>query len=173
MAQGQAEQAVPILQRLLDEPSARGRLPLQIHENALLALAWRGRGQFARACAVLGNVLGLAEPEGYSRVLLDLGRPLVNLLREGLADHAWPEPRLSAFAGKLVMLAQRTDAGIGPAARQAPTTDSAEPLSPREVEVLRLAAQGLSNQEIAGAPLLGLSTVKTHMHNIHGELWRG
>jgi len=170
VAQGQSAQAVPILQRLLDEPTARGRLPLRIHDNALLALAWRGQGQPGRAYVALGEALGLAEPEGYLRVLLDLGRPLIDLLREGLAAHAWPEPRLSAFAGKLVMLGQRAEAGAGPPAGLAPTAALAEPLSPREVEVLRLAAQGLSNQEIAELLYLGLSTVKTHMHNIYGKL---
>jgi LuxR family maltose regulon positive regulatory protein len=170
VAQGQAAQAVPILQRLLDEPAAKGRVPFQIHCLGLLALAWRSQGQPDRAWAALGEALGLAEPEGYVRVLLDLGRPLIELLRQGIAGHAWPEPSTSAFAGKLVALAQRAGAAAVAGGQPAGVGVLVEPLSAREMEALRLAAQGLSNQEIAELLYLGLGTVKTHMHNIYGKL---
>ena len=137
----------------------------------MLALAWRNQGETGLAYAALGQALNLAEPEGYVRVLLDLGRPLVELLREGLTAHAWTEPRLVAFALRLISLAQRVGTPTTSASKGAVAAEQLfEPLSSREVQVLRLAAQGLSNLEIAKQLYLGLSTVKTHMHNIHGKL---
>jgi LuxR family maltose regulon positive regulatory protein len=45
-----------------------------------------------------------------------------------------------------------------------------EPLSERELEVLRLIAAGLSNQEIAGQMVVAVSTIKTHINNLYGKL---
>ena len=59
---------------------------------------------------------------------------------------------------------------IGKTAKTSLTSELVEPLSEREIEVLRLLVAGLSNREIAGKLVLSLGTVKTHIHNIYGKL---
>jgi LuxR family maltose regulon positive regulatory protein len=57
-----------------------------------------------------------------------------------------------------------------PAETQAPKSDLIEPLSERELEVLQLIAEGLTNQEIANRLYLSLHTIKVHAHNVYGKL---
>jgi predicted ATPase/DNA-binding CsgD family transcriptional regulator len=78
-------------------------------------------------------------------------------------------------ASLLAMLALEPGAGdpVSSAGAQLPPPDQAgliEPLSPRELEVLRLLAQGLSNPQIAEALIVSVGTVKTHTHNIFTKL---
>ena len=51
-----------------------------------------------------------------------------------------------------------------------PATAPGRALSERELEVLGLVAEGLSNGEIADKLFISVGTVKTHVHNIFGKL---
>ncbi len=124
----------------------------------LQAQAQQALGQKAQALACLAEAVRLAAPEGYRRAFLD-GGPAVLALLPGVR-HLAP-----AFVDGL--LGGPPEAGGG---RPASVQPLIEPLSDRELEVLKLVAEGLSNSEIAGKLFISVGTVKTHVHNILGKL---
>ena len=101
----------------------------------------------------------LAAPEGYRRVFLD-GGPAIAALLPGVR-HVAP-----AFVDDLLSCLHPAPEHGRPATGQ----PLIEPLSERELEVLRLVAEGLSNSEIADKLFVSIGTVKTHVHNILGKL---
>jgi len=124
----------------------------------LQAQAEQALGQRAQALACLAEAVRLAAPEGYRRAFLD-GGPAVLALLPGVRHVA------SAFVDDL--LGSPLVPGRG---RPASVQPLIEPLSDRELEVLRLVADGLSNSEIADELFISVGTVKTHVHNILGKL---
>jgi LuxR family maltose regulon positive regulatory protein len=100
--------------------------------------------------------LSLAEPEGYIRSFVDEGEPMAHLLRRALARGITP-----GYASRLLAAF-----GESPPAAQA----LVEPLTARELEVLRLVAGGLSNREIAQQLVVAVSTVKSHINHLYGKL---
>ena len=156
LARGEPVQAARLLESLLCAAEAQGRLGSAIEISALLALARQAQGETEAALAALGRSLSLAEPEGYVRTFVDKGRPLAGLLRRLAASTA-----ASGYAGDLL-------AAIGtpvPAAQPL-----VEPLSERELDVLRGIAAGLSNREIAAELVITVGTTKWHINNIFGKL---
>ncbi|MFN8535961.1 MAG: hypothetical protein U0232_00600 [Thermomicrobiales bacterium] len=147
-----ATQEVPrFLARLLHAAEAGGRLGSVIENLVLQALAYRARGDVVAALGPLGRALALAEPEGYVRVFLDEGPPLVALLeaaaKQGIAPNV--VTRLLAGEGKAE---ERTSA----------KQDVVEPLSERELDVLRLLGTDLDGPEIARELMVSLNTMRTH-----------
>ena len=145
---------------------------------ALEALALHGLGRRDQAHAALARALSLAEPEGYVRVFADEGEPM-RLLIEKQARNLYDasSDRLLAYAGKLLAafpsctsFSQPTTEIRNPLKREIPKSEMAEPLSKRELEVLHLIADGLSNEEIAERLVVGKSTIKTHINRIFSKL---
>jgi len=114
------------------------------------------------ALALLADHLPSAVVQGYVRTFVDEGAPMATLLRLTMQRFAMPEIEglLSAFPAALHEAAQPN--GV--------RTLLAAPLSAREVEVLRLMAVGLSNQQIADELVVALSTVRTHTKHIYRKL---
>jgi LuxR family maltose regulon positive regulatory protein len=128
------------------------------------ALARHAQGDAASAGATLERALALAEPENYIRSFLDLGVPMRELLARSLES---TEPNLRAYVSRLLSHVG-ADAPVG---LSQPNVDALiEPLTERELEVLRLVAQGLSNREIGERLFLALSTVKGHTRVIFDKL---
>jgi LuxR family maltose regulon positive regulatory protein len=145
---------------LLQAAEAEGRAGIQIEALALRGLDhWQG-GDQAGAMVSLEPALRLAEPEGYVRLFADLGRPMSRLLQEARSRDVMPDyvARLLTACG-----ADLTPAGAGTGALH-------EPLSARELEVLKLIAAGLTNREIASALVISPETVKKHTGSIYGKL---
>ena len=113
-----------------------------------------------QAMACLEEAVRLAAPEGYRRAFLDED-PDVRVLLPGVRHHA-PE-----FVDSLLGRTQAQPRRDKPAPTAQPLI---EPLSGRELEVLGLMADGLSNQDIAERLIISTGTVKTHVHNICGKL---
>jgi LuxR family maltose regulon positive regulatory protein len=113
-----------------------------------------------KALTFLAEALNLAQPEGYIRTFVDEGKLLGQLLRKAVSRGVEPE-----YAGKLLTIieAEKRRKGTLP-----PQTSAL--LSERELEVLRLLAAGLSNQQIADKLIINLSTAKSHVHNILEKL---
>ena len=163
------EEAAALLTRLAAEAEAGGREGSRVEILALLAVAHGG--QLEPACSALAVVLRLAEPEGYTRLFLDLGEPMHRLLRTWLKQTARQHSSgmQEGYARRLLSAFD----GIEPAKSTPPTGQTAglvEPLSPRELEVLALAAQGLTNQQIAAQLVISIRTVKKHIENINSKL---
>ena len=170
LAKGKVETALPLLSRVAREARSSGHLDAAIHALALSAAAYQTAGQGDQALAALEGALSIGEPGGYTRVFLELGRPFELLLSQWLARQTAGGDALQAYARRL--LAQFAIDSEGAAGRQAanPPTGLVEALSPRELEVLHLLAQGAANQEIAHQLVVSTGTVKAHTASIYRKL---
>jgi LuxR family maltose regulon positive regulatory protein len=166
LAQGALEQASRLLQRLLGAAEASGRTPRVIEILALQALVFQAQGEEPLAFAALERALALAAPEGYVRIFVGEGTPMAGLLYRALGRGIRPDDCRR-------LLAEFPDAEAEPAApSEMPSSREAliEPLSERELEILHLVADGLTNPEIAARLYLSLNTIKVHTRNIYGKL---
>jgi LuxR family maltose regulon positive regulatory protein len=114
----------------------------------------------------LERALTLAEPEGFIRIFVDEGPLMARLLYEALTRGIAPDNVSRLLAAFPVAEPGQTDLQK----TQAPHSVLVEPLSDREIEVLQLIAEGLTNPEIATRLYLSLNTVKAHTRNIYGKL---
>ena len=157
-------ETIALLDRLQQAAEAGGRLGSLVEILVLQALAHQVQGDAIRARAPLERALTLAEPEGYVRIFVDEGAAMRTLLGHVAA----PSPA-SAYARRLLS-AFETPARLAPTPLQAVPAALVEPLTRREVEILRLIAAGMRNQEIAEQLFISLSTVKRHVANAYGKL---
>ena len=161
---GRPEAARRLCDRLFEAAQAGGRLGRAVEVLAVRALALDAQGEAGAALADVRRALTLAEPEGYIRVFVDEGVAMARLLqRVGVAPR-YVARLLAAFPPTPPPAAAAVQAVSSPA------SELVEPLSDRELETLRLMAQGLTNQEIAEALTLSVNTIKTHARNIYGKL---
>jgi LuxR family maltose regulon positive regulatory protein len=166
-------EAIGMLERLLKAAQDGGRLGSVIEILVLQALAHHAQGDRPAALVPLERALTLAEPEGYVRLFLDEGSPMAQLLREAAVHKIMPD-----YTGKLLAgfeAAQQMSAGESPLPDgRGPSSPAAqpliEPLSQREIEVLRLFTTDLSGPEIARELTIALSTVRTHTKSIYSKL---
>jgi LuxR family maltose regulon positive regulatory protein len=185
LAQHRPDQALRLLERLLSAADAAGRGGEMVELLALKALAHQAHYQVDLAFTTLIQALKLGEPEGYVRTFVDQGLPMAELLAQCIAFRQAQEPRraqddpirmyierlLSAFPIQQGM-ARLNALEAPPVLRTALERSSAliEPLSKRELEVLQLLAQGLTNPEIGQRIFVSALTVKVHIRNIYGKL---
>jgi LuxR family maltose regulon positive regulatory protein len=162
---GALDQAVRLLSRLHEAADSSGRPGSLVEIRMLQALVQDAQGHRPQALQSLGQACAQApEPDGYVRLFLDEGAPMVELLRDaeqqGLAgDHA---RRL------LSLSAARDDGAAGAAQRLVP--QSAEQLSERELQVLRLLDSELTGPEIARELYVSHNTLRTHTKHIFTKL---
>jgi LuxR family transcriptional regulator, maltose regulon positive regulatory protein len=172
LAQDRPDQALGLLERLHAVAAAQGRTGSLIEIQALRALALAGSGEEVGAVAVLAQALTLAYPQGYIRVFADEGPPMGALLGRLIAAQRTQQAAASGiplgYLGRLVRAFQQAGPRTGPGTTAVPGL--VEPLSPREVEVLRLLAAGRPNQQIAEELVVALSTVKKHVNHILDKL---
>ncbi|HEY0125646.1 MAG TPA: LuxR C-terminal-related transcriptional regulator, partial [Blastococcus sp.] len=151
--------ATALLERLLQAAEEGGRTGTAIEVLALQALAHQARGNLPAALGSLHRALTLAEPEEYVRIFVDEGPPMALLLRamakQGSAP-AYVRHLLDAF--DLPEDTARVHQGL------------VDPLSPRELDVLRLLGTHLDGPDIARQLFLSLNTVRTHTKNIYAKL---
>jgi len=168
IAQGRHKQALGLLPPLLKRLHAAGWNGVVIKVLALLALAWEGEGQTARAVKILHRALSLAEPEGYVRTFVDLGTPMADLLTKSRLSI---DDKLRPYVGRLLSAFHDWPRSRSQARRlTAPESPLVEPLTAREREVLRLVVSGRSNREIAEELVITLGTAKRHVSNIYAKL---
>jgi len=170
VAQGRASsdgvaltRALGLIDRLALSAESAGRIGHLIDLLNLQALALDALGDHDQALPSLERALLLAEPEGYVRIFLDNGNPIMHLLKEAARRNIAAD-----YAIKLLNLIDKDDQTDGPI--HSPSSLLLDPLSDRELEVLQLIAQDLSYQEMADQIMVSLNTVRTHVKNIYSKL---
>ena len=168
LAQGDTSAALAVLEPLRSQADARGWEDERLKIMLLQAIALHTHGDKDKAMQHLRNALTMAEPGVFVRTFLDEGVPMSRLLHEAASSGMMPN-----YLGKLLA---EFEAGIpkqnlNSDQRHAPASRSfVDPLSGRELEILRLIAQGLSNREISERLFIALPTVKGHNRIIFDKL---
>jgi len=185
LTQGQRAAGTELLAARYEKASRAGVQQALVETRALQALA---AATHAEALSFLNEALTLAEPEDYVRTFVDLGesmRWLMVDLRLQIEKRLRAAPgetthRLLDYADRLLTAFDQLPSVAGQGATHLPHPHQGasqptlgilvEPLSGREIEVLRLVAAGLSNRKIAAKLIVSPGTVKTHIHHIYGKL---
>jgi LuxR family maltose regulon positive regulatory protein len=158
-AERSIQEAIRLLGRLLRAAEEGQRTGSIIEILVLQALAHQARDDIPAALASLRRAVTLAEPEGYVRIFVDEGPPIASLLRaaakQGIAR---------TYVRRLLAAVNKSEDG-------APASQALiEPLSERELDVLRLLGTDLGGPEIARELIVSLNTVRTHTKNIYAKL---
>ncbi len=173
LAQGDPAAALAVLEPFRQQMEAKGWQDERLKVMVLQAVAHHAHEEKDKAVQLLSDALALAEPGGFIRIFVDEGEPMrltisdFRLLIEKQLrgqDHkllGYVDKLLAAFAQPAAMPQSKIEN---------PKSKMLEPLSQRELEVLQLVAQGLSNREIGERLFLALDTVKGHNRSIYGKL---
>jgi LuxR family maltose regulon positive regulatory protein len=151
--------ATRLLERLLRAAEEGQRTGSVIEILVLQALVRQARDDVPAALASLQRALTLAEPEGYVRVFVDEGPPMASLLRAAAKLRIAP-----GYVRRLLAAVNKTEDST-PASQ-----GLIEPLSERELDVLRLLGSDLGGPDIARELVVSLNTVRTHTKNIYAKL---
>jgi len=160
------QDAMQLLERLLKaaEKGKRGRIVIEI--LVLQALAYEAQDDIPNALVPLKHALSLAEPEGYFRVFVGEGPSMARLLYKAVSHDIATEYVQHLLGAFPVEKTKKNDSSKS----YDPASKFIEPISERELEILQLIAEGLSNPEIGARLYLSLNTVKAHTRNIYGKL---
>jgi LuxR family maltose regulon positive regulatory protein len=165
--------AIGLLHRLLEAAEAGERTGRVIEVLMLQALAHQLEDDIPAALVPLERALTLAEREGYVRLFVDEGPPIAHLLREAAARNIMPDYTVTLLAAFPRTEGQELGTESLEPARSVFSPQSSaivEPLSQRELDVLRLLKTELSGPEIARELVIGLSTVRTYTKSIYSKL---
>ena len=151
--------ALRLLDRLLAQVPSGTRDGSRLEILLVQALAREAAGDRHGTLRALDAAVAIAAPEGYVRVFLDDGPAMVRLLKAAARRSGAP-----AYLDELVRRASATV--------ERPTTQGGliEPLSDRELEVLRLLRSELAGPDIANELVVSLNTLRTHTKNIYAKL---
>ncbi len=167
ITQKKFDDADGLLQRLIENAEAGDRVFLIIEMRLWRALICKAKQDTAAALGELKFALSLAEPGGLLMIFVSKGKPVAELLEEVIAvkkrDHDDANAGFSLSYAKKIL-------SVFKAAAPPKIEGLMDPISERELEVLRLIAAGLSNREIAERLFISLNTVKTHTKNINSKL---
>jgi LuxR family maltose regulon positive regulatory protein len=166
LAQGAPSAALAVLVPFRQQMEAKGWQDERLKVMVLQTVALHAQGEKDKAAELLGDALALAEPGGFIRVFVDEGLPMVQLLSAAAAHGMMPDytsKLLAAFEAEK----SKDTSYLPPTSPAQPLLD---PLGPRELEILQLIAQGLSNHAISERLFLALSTVKGYNQKIFTKL---
>ena len=163
IAQGKPEESLQLLDSFRVLARAQGRLGSELEILVLCALAQSARGQTGQAVQHLEQALVLAEPEGYVRLFVDEGVPLLPLLR--LVLSRWKGRGGTSYVRKLMTSLEAEHPELA-----GPLASLVVPLSGRERTILRLLAAGRSTAEMAAELVVSPNTIKAQVSSLYRKL---
>jgi len=175
VALNRMDDALRFLARLLSLAEAAGARLYIVRILVLQAVVWQAQGKRDQALTALGRALELAEPESLVRAFVDSGEPVRLLIADyglRITDHnlkSYTDKLLAAFGNAPSSGQARTEIPH-PLKRGIPKSEIVEPLSERELEVLRLLGSNLSSVEMADVLVISANTVRSHIKSIYGKL---
>ncbi|MGZ9226030.1 MAG: LuxR C-terminal-related transcriptional regulator [Anaerolineales bacterium] len=165
LTQGNYSESLSVVNCTLEKASTAGRIASVIEAKIIRAQVLEARGECEAGMESLIEAVELAETEGFVRVFLNSGKSTADLLSRvrqlkiptNVMSYSWR--LLEAFneTGLIHSIPKKVDVLV-------------EPLSARELEVLRLIAEGLSNPEIAARLYLSVNTLRAHTTHIYQKL---
>jgi LuxR family maltose regulon positive regulatory protein len=160
LAQGDPTAALAALEPARQQAEANDWADERLQAMVLQALAYDAAGESEKAVQLLGAALALAESGGLIRLFVDKGPAMAALLREAVKQGVAPDfvQQLLAALGEMAVTQPQT------------TQPLPDPLSDRELEVLKLLTTSLSGPEIARELMVSLNTMRTHTKNIYSKL---
>lgn len=179
IAQGQFTHAEALLSRCRAAAARGGRAGSDLPLALLYAVALARQNRLPEADAVLRGVLPLSESQDFIRTYLDIGAPIIDLMRRpAVRSHA------PVYIDRLCALHDWENVSNGANIHPPRPTNGhqthpitmgghmveVDSLTPREAEILSLIARGSSNQEIADCLVLSVGTVKGHINHIFNKL---
>lgn len=171
LAEGSFDGVNDLLERLLALAEAQHRTGSVIEILLTQALVDQAQGDRLNAHAALERALRLAEPEGYLRTFVEKSEAMRQLLLDfSSANKKQPAHPLHSYVDKILAAFSPPVKVISKSAISNQAPEIIEPLTDRELEILHLIAQGLSNHEIGQRLFLALNTVKGHNRHIFGKL---
>ncbi|RUT41439.1 hypothetical protein EJP82_23540 [Paenibacillus anaericanus] len=172
MANHQQEEAIRWLTVLLIEAKRADRLGSQIEILLLMGLCHHALRQHSLAVDRMDQALKLAEPEGYVRIFLDEGKPLLRLLSWWLKEKRLDEEELSLYVERLLQAFSLTTSSVRQkrAAGRKDDNIALVSLTEREKQIMLLITEGRSNSEIAEQLFIAPGTVKRYIHNLYQKL---
>jgi LuxR family maltose regulon positive regulatory protein len=175
IVQGKHVAALKLLERLLEAAEIGGRERTVIEVLVLKALALQAHNDEPGALAASRRALALAEPERYVRTFADEGAPIANLLRRLLEAHRKQPTDDEGDVPREYVGTLLAALGVGIVAKARISVRSSaelvlDPLTDRELQVLKLLDSDLSNQEIAARLFISLATVKTYTKHLYRKL---
>ena len=182
LSQGNPSTALAVLGPYRQQVEAKNWQDERLKVMVLQAVALHAHGEKDKAVQLLGEALALAEPGGFIRIFVDEGEPMRLLIldyrlwiekqaREGHKPIEYLDKLLAAFAQIApVPPSEISNPTPLPSGDSSQKSTMVEPLSQRELEILKLIAQGLSNREICERLFLALDTVKGHNRKIFDKL---
>jgi ATP/maltotriose-dependent transcriptional regulator MalT len=171
IARGDYSDAEQVLSRVLPIVRSIGRVQHEIHALVLKAVASELLGERALALESLGRATFLGEPGRFNRTFTSEG-PVMTGLVEALADAVQRDRGPVEVGSPSYLTYLMGEMKVGPETTSAQSANAAlvEPLTAREIEILRLIVAGMRNQEIADHLFISLHTVKRHIANAYGKL---
>lgn len=169
IAQGNLKAAGALLLRLHGTAKLARRSGSLIEILILQAITFAAQKRSEEALSALEQALQLAEPEGFVRIFLDEGEPMRRLLQASRLQREGPA---AEYIDKLLAVYpdEKSNKSL-PSMHQ--TSNLPEPLSEREMGVLRLISEGASNRDISIQLVIAQPTVKRHISNIFNKLGVG
>ena len=160
LAQSDYDAALTLSERLHEQAVKAGQIGLVIEIQIIKALAFQGKKDTESAVVALESALRLGQPEGYVRIFLDEGEAMIRLLCQVQSRRVG-----TSYASVLLSTIGKSSSTAQPSMQVL-----VEPLTSRELEVLKFIETGCSNQEIAAQLVISITTVKRHISNIYGKL---
>jgi LuxR family maltose regulon positive regulatory protein len=178
IAIGSLDEALNLLNRIEQSAESGRNISWQIEALVLQSIIWQAKHGTDQANARIAKALRLAIPEDHIQIFLDMGEPMRGLIanfKSGIekrlrTSQSEDLESLMHYTTKVLMAFPKPDLTTTIATIKNIQSELLEPLSQRELEVLRLVAEGKSNQQIAGILFISTGTVKKHLNNIFGKL---